>query len=95
MQWAAPEDLADPVGQISHRALKLACLIRNNQMHGASEKFHFEFEWGERLLRQSGPPVDVKMTTHAWRSRIRLSSADANRIVALSDDWIAILCHHP
>jgi hypothetical protein len=85
----------DSVDQISHRTLKISFLIRKNHMHGASEEFHFEFGGVKELLRQSVLPVDVKMAAHAWRSRIRLSSADANPIVALSDHWIALLCHHP
>ena len=36
----------------------------------------------------------MEMTADVWRTGIGLSSADADRVIPLRDDWIAILRHH-
>ena len=38
--------------------------------------------------------IDMEMTADAWRSGIGLASADADRVVPLRDDRIAVLRHH-
>ncbi len=37
----------------------------------------------------------MEMPGHDWRSRVRLASADADRVIPLSDDRISILVTMP
>src|SRR5690349_9471574 len=36
----------------------------------------------------------MEVPANSWRSRIGLASSNADRVIALSDNWISILGHH-
>src|ERR1700754_2915564 len=46
------------------------------------------------LFRQCILPLDMKMTTDAGRASIGLGSSDADRVIPLRNDWIAVFRHH-
>ena len=48
----------------------------------------------KKLFRQGVLAVNVEVAGHTWPSGVRLTSADADGVIPLSDNRIAILSHH-
>jgi len=46
------------------------------------------------LFGQGKLAVNVEVSRHTWRSGIGLATTNADAVVPLSDDGIAILGHH-